>query len=202
LGGGVRGRRVVHGRGSGGPDPARDRQEPPCLAEPGRAAVHQLLRVHRHLDARLQRRRQPDRHQTHTARRPGPDHRVQRRRGRVEQRRRDRRAARRVGSRERAVHRHRAIGDRRFGQRRRRRRRRALRGGTRPRDLRRAAARRRARRDQLARPVLRRRAVDDDRVRDGQRVPAPHTPAAQKRARLDRRAAARAASPRSCAAAG
>ena len=56
-------------------------------------------------------------------------------RGRVEQRRRDRRAARRLGSRERAVHRHRAVGDHRLGQRRRRRRGRALRGGARPRDL-------------------------------------------------------------------
>ena len=126
----------------------------------------------------------------------GPDHRLQRRRGRVEQRRRDRRLARRVGSRERALHRHLTRGDHRLGQRRRRRRGRALRGGARPRDLRRAAARRRARRDQLARPVLRRRGVDGDRVRRDQRVPAAHPAAAQARARLDRRAAAGAASPR------
>ena len=77
----------------------------------------------------------------------------------------DRRLPRRLGPRQRAVHRHRARGHRRLGQRRRRRRDHPLRGRARPRHRRRPAARRRARRHQLARAVLRRRRADGDRLR-------------------------------------
>ena len=179
VGGCVRGRRLVHGPRARRPDPAGDREEPARLAEPGRASVHELLRLHRHLDARLERRRQPDRRQAHAARRPRPDHRLQRGRGCVEQHRCDRRTARRLGARERALHRHGPVGDRRLGQRRRRRRGRAVRGSARPRYLVRAAARRRARRYQLARPVLRRRGADEHRVRRDRHVPGAHTTAAE-----------------------
>ena len=56
--------------------------------------------------------------QAHAARRPRARRRVQRARGRVEQHRRDRRLPRRLGPRQRALHRHRAVGDRRRRQRR------------------------------------------------------------------------------------
>ena len=73
------------------------------------------------------------------------DHRLLRAGRRVEQHRRDRRPARRLGPGQRALHRHRAVGDHRLGQRRGRRRRDPLRGRARPRHLGRPAARRRAR---------------------------------------------------------
>ncbi len=71
LGGRVCSRRLVHGPRAGGPDPAGDRSRPARVAEPRRAAVHELLRVHRLLDARLERCRQPHRRQAHPPRRPG-----------------------------------------------------------------------------------------------------------------------------------
>ena len=153
-------------------------------------------------DAVLQRRRQPDRHEAHAAHRAGADHRLQRIGGAVEQRRRDRRAARRLGTWQRAVHRDRAVGDRRLGQRRRRRRGDDLRGGARPRDLARPAARRRAWRDQLARPVLRRRRADGHRLHRDRAVPAADTSAtrATSASRCSSRCARCATAPRAAAA--
>ena len=84
------------------------------------AAVHELLRVHRRLDARHRLRLQPDRRR---ARRCSPAWRSSSSfsalAGRVRHRRRDRRLPRRLGPGQRAVHRHRARGDHRRGQRRR-----------------------------------------------------------------------------------
>ena len=79
--------------------------------------------------------------------------------------RRDRRLPRRLGPRQRALHRHRARRDHRLRHRRRRRRDHPLRGRARPRHRLRAAARRLPRRGLLARAVLRHRRADGDRLR-------------------------------------
>ena len=84
-------------------------------AEPGRAAVHELLRDHRPLDARHRLRLQPHRPAQDAARRPRARGRLQRARGRVGLDRRDRRLPRRLGPRQRALHRHRAGRDHRRG---------------------------------------------------------------------------------------
>ena len=85
-------------------------------------------------------------------------------RRRVRHRLPDRRLPARVGVRQRAVHRHRAVGDRRRRDRRADERDHPLRGRARARDRVRAAARRRARRHLVARPVLRHGGVDGDRL--------------------------------------
>ena len=110
-------RHLVHGHGAGRPDPDGDRGAAARLAEPGLAAVHQLLRGHRCLDAlsgfvssRIGAKRTllsglvliisfcALAGASNTSARSW--------------------ASRRLGSRERAVHRHRALGDHRLGQRR------------------------------------------------------------------------------------
>ena len=85
----------------------------------------------------------------------------------------DRRLPPRLGPRQRAVHRHRAVGDRRRRQRRARLGDHPLRGRARPGHRLRPAARRPARRRLLARPVLRHRDADGDRLRADRGVARP-----------------------------
>ena len=161
----------------------------------GVAPVHELLRRHGRLDARHERGREPYRREAHAARRPGAHHHLLRAGRRVELHRRDRRPAGRLGPGQRALHRHRAVGDHRLGRRRGRGRRDPLRGRPRPGHRRRPAARRRARGDQLARAVLQRRRADDDRPHRHRGVPRQDAEATA-RARVGPRPAARAAPPR------
>ena len=107
---------------------------------------------------------------------------------------RDRRLPRRLGPRQRALHRHRAGRDHGLGQRRHRRRDHPLRGRARARHRLRPAARRLPRRDLLARAVLRHRGADGDRLRRDLRA-ARGAAQARAQGRADR-AAARAAPPR------
>ena len=89
---------------------------------------------------------------------------LQRAGGRRVERRRDRRLPPRLGPRQRALHRHRAVGDRRRRLGRAGERDRPVRGRARPRHRERAAARRAAGRDLVARAVLRHRDADGDRL--------------------------------------
>ena len=184
----------LHGHRARGPDPARAGAGPRRHAEPGLAAVHELLRDHRRLDARHGLRVEPHRPAQDAARRARARDRVLRARGPVRLDPGDRRLPRRLGPGQRALHRHRAFGDHRLGERRRLGSDHSLRGRARARHRLRPAAGRLPRRDLLARSVLRHRGPDGDRLR---RDPGAARGTAQTGAQgRHHRAAARAEPPR------
>ena len=112
VGGRLRLRDRLHGHRPGRPDPQADRRPARRHAEPGVAAVHQLHGGDGRRDADHRRGVVADRRQAHPAPRPGADRRLLGAGRLLRHHRRHRRLPRRLGPRQRPVHRHRA-GDHR-----------------------------------------------------------------------------------------
>ena len=133
--------------------------------DPGGAALHQLPRDHRRRDARHRMGVEPPGREANPDRRPRDHRRVRGTRGIERLDRRHRRLPRRLGPRQRALHRHVALRHRGERLRQLRRRDHPLRDRARRRHRARPGDRRPARQRQLARPVLRRQRADGDRAR-------------------------------------